>query len=275
MAKSPAVNWYFDNWMGGTLGFNRHQKGCYMDLLSAQFQLGPLSLEQIRNILGSDFSQWETIKGKFIQNADGKFFNERLAAEIEKREQFIEKQRSNGQKGGRKRKGENPKETQPLTQPLTQNKPFYETEIETESLLGKGVQGENPSEVPLVPEMLSVFVKAIPTYPKNQKLDFPEVLKIAEFIADQLGVPLLQGRGQILKIWERLVSIIKADKFYGNKPLKTICGGIQGLYQQINNPTGDGSPSPEDIAKIKKKHEDEEWAKIARIGGKKSKAAAN
>lgn len=87
MAKDPAVNWYFDNWSGGTKGFSRHQKGCYMDLLEAQFYLGPLSLDQIKNILGPDFNQWAPVLNKkFMYDENDKvFFNERLESEKEKR----------------------------------------------------------------------------------------------------------------------------------------------------------------------------------------------
>src|SRR5690348_9875955 len=101
MSKDPAINWYFDNWSGGTKGFNRFQKGCYMDLLDAQFQLGHLSLETIKNILGADFTSWNFLKVKFLQDEQGNYFNERLEAEIMKRRRYSES-RKNG-KAGRKK----------------------------------------------------------------------------------------------------------------------------------------------------------------------------
>src|SRR5689334_12925704 len=95
MAKDPAINWYFDNWSGGTKGFNRFQKGCYMDLLEAQFHLGHLSLEQIKNVLGSDFSTWQILKQKFAQDESKNFFNERLESEIMKRRRYSESRSKN------------------------------------------------------------------------------------------------------------------------------------------------------------------------------------
>src|SRR5688572_1090680 len=95
MAKDPAINWYFDNWVGGTKGLNRFQKGCYFDLLTAQFYIGPLSLEQIKNELGPDFHVWESIKKKFIQTESGDYYNERLAAEIRKRQKYSESRSKN------------------------------------------------------------------------------------------------------------------------------------------------------------------------------------
>lgn len=98
MAKDPAINWYFDNWDGGTKLFTRHQKGCYMDLLSAQFHSGPLSLENIKTVLGSDFqASWPVISKKFAEK-NGFFFNERLEAERQKRIAYSESRSKNRQK---------------------------------------------------------------------------------------------------------------------------------------------------------------------------------
>lgn len=105
MAKDPAINWYFDNWSGGTKGFSRHQKGCYMDLLEAQFYLGPLSLEQVKNILGPDFNQWNFLIKKFQKTQNGDFFNERMESEKQKRLRYLQS-RKNG-KAGRKKSQEN------------------------------------------------------------------------------------------------------------------------------------------------------------------------
>lgn len=98
MAKDPAMLWYWNDWNGGTLTFSRHLKGCYMDVLSAQFNAGPLSLEEIKTVLGSDFSAWGTIQKKFTQTSTGLFFNERLEAEKEKRKAFTESRRQNRRK---------------------------------------------------------------------------------------------------------------------------------------------------------------------------------
>lgn len=98
MAKDPAMLWYWNDWNGGTLTFSRHLKGCYIDVLSAQFNSGPLSLEEIKTVLGSDFSAWGTIQKKFAQTSTGLFFNERLEAEKEKRKAFTESRRQNRRK---------------------------------------------------------------------------------------------------------------------------------------------------------------------------------
>lgn len=92
MAKDPAVLWYWNDWLGGTTTLTRHQKGCYMDLLAAQFNAGPLSLDQVKNLLGTDQASWTVLRAKFKRevNSDGieVFFNERMETERIKRQAF-------------------------------------------------------------------------------------------------------------------------------------------------------------------------------------------
>lgn len=101
MAKDPAFLFYPGDWMGGTMVMSRHQKGCYLDLLIAQFNNGPLSLESIKTILGQDQATWTVLSSKFKQDSEGNYYSARLVTEIEKRKQFTESRKLNGQKGGR------------------------------------------------------------------------------------------------------------------------------------------------------------------------------
>ncbi len=91
--KDPAVLWYWNDWGGGTRTMSRHLKGCYMDLLEAQFNSGPLSLEEIRTVLGQDQAAWTVLSKKFKQDENGLFYNERLEAEKAKRKEFSNQQR--------------------------------------------------------------------------------------------------------------------------------------------------------------------------------------
>jgi hypothetical protein len=94
MAKDPAMLWYWNDWQGGTVAFTRHLKGCYIDLLHAQFNLGHLSLEDIRTILGNDFAAWQgSLSKKFAVDETGKYFNVRLDEEKNKRKSFCESRR--------------------------------------------------------------------------------------------------------------------------------------------------------------------------------------
>jgi hypothetical protein len=93
MAKDPAFLFYPGDWQGGTMTMSRHIKGCYIDLLVAQFNSGPLSLEEIKIVLGADFGSWPALSKKFKTNDIGLFFNERLAAEKAKRIEHSQKQK--------------------------------------------------------------------------------------------------------------------------------------------------------------------------------------
>lgn len=67
-----------------------------MDLLHAQFNSGRLTMEEIKTVLGSDFGQaWPTLQKKFTVDATGKYFNERLEIEKEKRAAFTASRKRN------------------------------------------------------------------------------------------------------------------------------------------------------------------------------------
>lgn len=86
LGKNPAVDWFFNDWHGGTVTMTRFVKGCYMDLMHAQFNNGHLSLDEVRAVLGSDFgSAWPTLQKKFRQDENGLFFQARLETQILKK----------------------------------------------------------------------------------------------------------------------------------------------------------------------------------------------
>jgi hypothetical protein len=149
MAKDPATLWYWNDWHGGTITFTRHLKGCYMDLLHAQFNSGRLSLEAIKTILGSDFGSWPSIQKKFEQDPQGLFYNEKLENEMNRRKEHAQRQRENVQKRWDKYHGNTTVDT--LVIPLeTETK----TEIETKV---KGGAGGNKFTPPTAAEVQAYF----------------------------------------------------------------------------------------------------------------------
>ena len=226
MAKDPATLWYWNDWNGGTMTLSRHLKGCYMDLLSAQFNSGPLSLEEIKTILGSDFGQsWPAIQKKFKQ-ADGLFFNERMEAEKEKRKQHSKKQSENVKKRWEKYDGNTIVYTKPI--PLEN-----ENEDENENLLKK----EN--EKFLVPQILQTGYQRFPTYTKSKTDDYHAVLRIINFMIEQHDLKGFQDDASKEKIkgtFEAIAEQITKDPFWINKPIKSIANNIQEFYNKIKNP---------------------------------------
>lgn len=94
--KNPSVNWIFNDWQGGTMTMSRHLKGCYMDLLTAQFNNGHLSLDEIKTVLGSDFGQsWPALQKKFVPDENGLYYNKRLEFEILKKKNYSKSREEN------------------------------------------------------------------------------------------------------------------------------------------------------------------------------------
>jgi hypothetical protein len=96
MAKDPAFLFYPGDWQGGTSTLSRFLKGCYIDVLIAQFNSGHLSLEEIKTVLGSDFGQsWPTLQKKFNKDPEGLFYNVKLETEMIKRKEYSKSRSKN------------------------------------------------------------------------------------------------------------------------------------------------------------------------------------
>jgi len=103
MAKDPAMLWYWSDWNSGTTTLSRFLKGCYMDLLHAQFNSGHLTLEEIKTVLGADFSaSWDVLFRKFEQDKQGKFYNIRLEFEQRRRQAYTKSRHKNLRKSNKK-----------------------------------------------------------------------------------------------------------------------------------------------------------------------------
>jgi hypothetical protein len=92
MAKDPAFLFYPGDWLGGTIGMTLEEKGAYIEVLILQFNRGHMSEHMIERIIGHN---WQHIKQKFKQDAEGLYFNERLEFEKNKRKNFTESRRDN------------------------------------------------------------------------------------------------------------------------------------------------------------------------------------
>lgn len=92
MAKDPAFLFYPNDWVGGTMGMTFEEKGAYMELLMMQFNRGHMTEHMIGQTVGQLFSR---IKDKFIQDAEGLWYNERLDIEKEKRKNYVNSRNNN------------------------------------------------------------------------------------------------------------------------------------------------------------------------------------
>lgn len=96
--KDPAVLFYPEAYLVGTMFMTYEQKGKYMDLLCFQHQNGHLTEEEMLSVCGT---RDERIFSKFEVDEQGKYFNRRMEEEKERRMKYTAALRANGEKGGR------------------------------------------------------------------------------------------------------------------------------------------------------------------------------
>lgn len=100
--KDPAFLFYPSDFIMGTMLMTDEEVGKYIRLLCLQHQQGHISEMDLTQICNGS----QRVQSKFIKDSDGKYYNERLDAEINHRLQYSASRSINGKKGGRP-----PKET--------------------------------------------------------------------------------------------------------------------------------------------------------------------
>ena len=92
MAKDPAVLFYTQDFLVGTMTMSYEQKGKYITLLCLQHQKGKLTLKDLQAILTDEDYE---VAEKFIKDTDGFYYNEKLRYEAERRKSYSESRRRN------------------------------------------------------------------------------------------------------------------------------------------------------------------------------------
>jgi len=110
-----------------------------MDLFFTQFNSGPLSLETIKTLPGTDQAMRTVLQAKFKQHAQGRFFNERMATGIKKRKEYAEKQAERIKKRWNKYHGNT------AVLPIIENEDRNENEDEDEN---ENITGKNKTRKP-------------------------------------------------------------------------------------------------------------------------------
>lgn len=95
MGKDPAVLFYTDDFLSGTILMDYEQRGKYITLLCLQHQKGRLSEKQMLIVCGS---YDDDIFSKFEKDEDEKYYNVRMEEESIKRRKFAESRRNNRNK---------------------------------------------------------------------------------------------------------------------------------------------------------------------------------
>ena len=100
--KDPAVLFYTSDFLAGAALMTMKERGQYITLLCLQREHGHMTPEEMQRAVGK---LSENVQGKFVEDGDGKLYNERMEQEIEKRKAHSQKQRENVLKRWNKPKG--------------------------------------------------------------------------------------------------------------------------------------------------------------------------
>lgn len=120
--KAPAFQFYAQDFLTGTLDMTMEEKGIYITLLSIQWSKGEIPKERLGLLIHREWDGVpDLVKKKFTDLGDT-VRNERLYLAKVKMDEFREKQRVNGLKGGR-----------PKTQNKTNKNPNKSSSIEDRS----------------------------------------------------------------------------------------------------------------------------------------------
>jgi uncharacterized protein YdaU (DUF1376 family) len=140
MSKDPAILFYPNDWLGGTMGMTFQEKGAYFELLMLQFNRGHMTSHMIGQQVGQ---LWVNVQVKFKQDEKGLWYNERLEMEIEKRKKFVQS-RNNNLSGKNQYSNENKIKNGHMGGHVT---PHMENENENINVNNeKGVQGKKQKE---------------------------------------------------------------------------------------------------------------------------------
>ena len=91
MAKDPAVLFYTQDFLVGTMTMSMEQKGKYIHLLCLQHQKSKLTLKDLQSVLTDEDID---VAEKFVQYDDGFYYNIRMQEEADKRKKYTESRRN-------------------------------------------------------------------------------------------------------------------------------------------------------------------------------------
>jgi uncharacterized protein YdaU (DUF1376 family) len=159
MAKDPAVLFYTSDFISGTLTMTDEQRGQYIMLLCVQHQKGFLTEKDMLKICDSyDEDIWQ----KFVKTDDGRFFNERMKYESEKRNKYSES-RANNRKSNKKNpeKGNENKHMKNISETYEKHME-NENENINENIIVEGGMGGDPAKYPkdFISEVIQIFQTA-------------------------------------------------------------------------------------------------------------------
>jgi hypothetical protein len=144
MAKDPAFLFYYSDWLSSTNSLKADERGYYIQLLANQASLGslPNDIEELANLAGVRFSEYEhfkhvfkhTLKAKFTVSSNGRLVNMKLVEIQQKRNNYSVKQSTRGSVGAKIKKAVKElnlnKSQQTTLRQYAKDFKLYETDLE-------------------------------------------------------------------------------------------------------------------------------------------------
>jgi hypothetical protein len=122
--KDPAVLFYTQDFIVGTISMTNEERGKYILLLCMQHQKGKLTLKDLKSVLSEEDVE---LAERFTMHDDGFYYNDRMQMEIENRKVRTDTSRTNGGLGGRPKTtilpNDEPKDNPQVINRLTQIEP--------------------------------------------------------------------------------------------------------------------------------------------------------
>jgi hypothetical protein len=108
----------------------------------------------------------------------------------------------------------------------------------------KDRQKKIESEKLLIPKMAAEFKRINPNYPENIEKDYPALLKISNFLAENGGIEKDVGEifiELIIPYWRQICEHVANDNFFKNYSISQIEKHIQSIVLSIQNGTGNST----------------------------------
>lgn len=251
MAKEDFCYTYYDGDAARDKAhMTRLERGAYDDVISAQRKRGHLSVDDLKRVLGSDFEAcFPSLEWVLLKDDEGKFFIEWVEKSIEKMRRQSEKQKENAEKRWNKEDFGNAKTIPPHNNGINSGMPLvnvngdeYDNGLETEKEKDRHKKIE--SEKLLIPKMAVEFKRINSQYPENIEKDYPALLKISAFLANNIGIEKDVGKEfieQILPYWTQICEHVASDNFFKNYSISQVEKHIQSIVLSIQNGTGNST----------------------------------
>ena len=136
--KAPSFQFYAQDFLTGVIYLTNEEIGIYIKMLAKQWTDGSIPKKRLGFLVGYEWENFsDELKSKFVDMGET-LINKRLEIERDKKIKFLEKQKRNGEKGGRP-----PKSLNPNNPNKSQKKPLeeeYEEEEEYRNIIIKKVE---------------------------------------------------------------------------------------------------------------------------------------